>query len=226
MIEGNATSVGWLAKSLGRGELAPFTPGDVAALAESIGFEEVPAGTRLMTEGETSPVVSIIQRGTVELYRLDGRRRVILQVLRDGGVLGDAPLLSDSPPEFSARALTDCELIRLSGSDLHRFLRDNPAVCHRFVVSLAIRLQRMQARLLQVTQGNLRHQVACLLLEETTGGTGDDDVVPLTQGTIAQLLGVARPSVNRVLGEMAEAGLVELGYRRIRVLDAIGLRRL
>ena len=223
MVEGHAAHVGWLAKSLGRGDLAPFTPGDVAALAESIGVEAVAPGTRLMSEGEPSPVVSIIQRGTVELYRLNGRRRVVLQVLKDGDVLGDAPLLSDSPPEFSARALTDCDLIRLSGPDLHRFLRDNPAVCHRFVVSLAIRLQRMQSRLLQVTQGNLRHQVARVLLEETAGGA---DTVPLTQGTIAQLLGAARPSVNKVLGEMADAGLVELGYRRIQVLNADALMKL
>jgi CRP-like cAMP-binding protein len=81
----------------------------------------------------------------------------------------------------------------------------------------------MQARLLQVTQGDLSHQVARVLLEEAAG---TDAVVPLTQGTIAQLLGAARPSVNKVLQDMAIRGLVELGYRRIRVLDVEGLSRL
>jgi CRP-like cAMP-binding protein len=223
MTDGHPAQVGWLARSLGRGDLAPFTATDVAALAQSIGVESVRPGTRLMTEGEASPVVSIIQRGSVELYRLGGKRRVVLQVLHAGDVLGDVPLLSEGPPQFSAKALSECDLIRLSGTDLHRFLRDNPAVCHRFLVSLADRLQRMQARLLQVTQGDLSHQVARVLLEETAG---TEAVVPLTQGTIAQLLGAARPSVNKVLQSMAKASLVELGYRRIRVLDAKGLSRL
>lgn len=215
--------LGWLARTLGRGDLAPFTSTDVAALAASIGAVSVTPGTRLMTEGEPTPVVSIIQRGSVELYRLNGRRRIVLQVLRAGDVLGDVPLLSEGPPQFSAKALTDCDLIRLQGPDLHRFLRDNPAVCHRFVISLANRLQRMQGRLLQVTQGDLSHQVARVLLE---GTSGEEGTVPLSQSTIAQLLGAARPSVNKVLQDLARAGLVSLGYRRIQVLDPDGLRRL
>ena len=82
--------------------------------------------------------------------------------------------------------------------------------------------ERMQRRLLSVTAGDLTHQVAALLLDETGPEPG---VVPFAQSTIAQLLGATRPSVNRVLKAMEAAGHLRLGYRRIEVLDPPGLER-
>lgn len=42
-----------------------------------------------------------------------------------------------------------------------------------------------------------------------------DDVVSLPQTTVAALLGVRRPSVNRVLRKFARGGLVEISYGRV-----------
>jgi CRP-like cAMP-binding protein len=53
-----------------------------------------------------------------------------------------------------------------------------------------------------------------------------DGVVPLTQDEIASMAGCTRPTVNRALRSAAEAGMVDLARRRIRVLDLEGLRRL
>jgi CRP/FNR family transcriptional regulator, cAMP and macrophage regulator len=140
----------------------------------------------------------------------------VLQVLREGDVFGDIPFLCDVPPPFSARALTDAAVIRLDAPTLHRLLIERPAVCHRFLFSLAARLQRMQGRLLQLTRGDLRQQVATLLLDETDGGAGE---VALSQATLAELLGASRPAVNKVLKEFEATGALALGYRRIEVRE-------
>lgn len=216
----NLQDAGWLARSLGRGELAPFTDADVRALGEVMGIERVAAGTRLMAEGEPVAAIGIIRSGAVELYRRRAGRRVVLQVLRAGDVFGDIPFLCELPPPFSARALTDAQVIRLDASALHRVLTGRPAVCHRFLFSLASRLQRMQSRLLQLTRGDLRQQVVALLLDEVADGP---EVLTLSQATIAELLGASRPAVNKVLKDLERDGLLELGYRRITVLDARAL---
>lgn len=212
----------WLAGSLGRPESAPFTAADVAALSAHMGTVHAPAGAPLMAEGDSNPTVWVVKSGEVELYRRQGQRRVVIAVLSCGDVVGDVPVLSGQPPAFSARALTDTVLVRLSVPDLHRFLLEHPAVSLRFAVSLAGRLQRMQARLLHIAGGDLHHQVAQLLLEQTGGGPGE---VSLSQGTIAGLLGASRPWVNRVLNDLAGEGLLRLGYRSITVLDAPTLSR-
>jgi CRP-like cAMP-binding protein len=57
-------------------------------------------------------------------------------------------------------------------------------------------------------------------------GMYGDGVIPLTQDEIASMAGCTRPTVNRALRSAADAGVVDLARRRIRVLDLEGLRRL
>lgn len=213
----------WMARHLGRGDLFPFTADDVTELAATIGVERVEAGTRLLAAGGPADFIGIIEQGEVELSHRTGLRRVVLQILRDGDLLGDVPFFCQLPAPFTARALTDVMLIRLDRPSVDRLLAARPALAQRFLYSLASRLDRMQQRLLQLTGGELRHQVAALLLAES----GDTDgVVRLPQSTLAQLLGATRPAVNRVLKALESDGLIGLGYREIQVVDPRGLERL
>ncbi|WP_241175860.1 helix-turn-helix domain-containing protein [Modestobacter sp. KNN46-3] len=61
--------------------------------------------------------------------------------------------------------------------------------------------------------------MAGLLVDEAEDGN-----VQLPQRTLAAMLGVARPSLNKVLKDLERRGLVELGYGSIRLLDEAGLR--
>src|SRR6266540_3420406 len=88
-------------------------------------------------------------------------------------------------------------------------------------IQLLLRLARSQARLLGLLGGSLAEQAARLLLDEA----GDGDVVVLPQRTLAAMLGVQRPSLNKVLRQFEEQGLLELSYRSVRILDPAGLKR-
>lgn len=212
----------WMARHLGRGDLFPFTSSEVAELAATIGVETVEPGTRLLGTGGPVEFIGIIERGEVELSHRSGFRRVVLQILRDGDLLGDVPFFCRLPAPFTARALTEVMLIRLDRQSVDRLLAARPALAQRFLYSLASRLDRMQQRLLQLTGGDLRKQVASLLLDESD----DMPVVRLPQATLAQLLGATRPAVNRVLKALEADGLIRLGYRQIEVVDARALERI
>lgn len=199
---------------------APFTSADLAALVEAMGVEQVAPGTRLMSEGAAAERVGIVETGAVELYRRRSGSRVVLQILQPGDVFGDVPALCRSVPAFSARALTRATLVRVDAEKFLHLLAERPAVGQRFLVSLASRLQRMQDRVLEVTQGDLRRRVAVVLLGQTGGGPGR---VELSQDTLASLTGSSRQSVNRVLREFEDDGVLALGYRQVDVLDPVGL---
>lgn len=211
----------WVARCVGRGDVAPFGPEEIARLAELVGTTEVAAGTPLMREGDPVDAVGVILRGEVELFRRLGIRRVVLQVLRDGDVFGDIPYFCHMPAPFHARALGPVTLVRLDAERVWPLLERHPVMCRRIIYSLASRLQRTQQRLLELTAGDLRRQVVMLLVDETGGGAG---VVRMAQSTIAELLGASRPAVNRVLRELQDEGVVALGYRRIEVTDPDRLR--
>lgn len=213
----------WLARCTGRGELAPFSPEEIVRLAESVGVRHVAAGTPLMTEAQPVRAIGIIQHGEVVLTRRHGVRRVVLQVLHPGDVYGDIPFLCQMAPPFTARALSDAAVVELDADAFWALLSTRPHVCQRFLFSIASRLQRMQQRLLEVTAGDLQRQVASFLLDETRGGS---TVIPLTQSTIAELLGATRPNVNRTLKHLEADGIVALGYRSIEVRDPAALQAL
>ncbi len=213
----------WMARHLGRGDLFPFTPEEVAELATTIGVDRVERGTRLLGAGGPVEFIGIIEQGEVELSHRAGLRRVVLQILRGGDLLGDVPFFCRLPAPFTARALTEVMLIRLERPSLDRLLAARPALAQRFLYSLASRLDRMQQRLLQLTRGDLRQQVAALLLDE---GGEDGNPVRLPQATLAELLGATRPAVNRVLKGMEAEGLVHLGYGEVEVAEPRALERI
>jgi CRP-like cAMP-binding protein len=212
----------WIARSLGRGDLFPFTPEDVAELAERIGFATYEPGTRLLAPGGPVEWIGLIEYGEVELSHRSGVRRVVLQILRDGDLLGDVPYFCRLPSPYTARTLTEVMLIRLERRDLEGLLASHPMIAQRFLYSLASRLERMQRRLLQLTGGELRTQVATLLLDEAGA---DSEPVRLPQATLAELLGARRPSVNRVLKQLEAEGAIRLTYRQVDILDAGALAR-
>ena len=68
-------------------------------------------------------------------------------------------------------------------------------------------------------------QLAGLLLDEADGDA-DRGVVRLPQRTLAAMLGVARPSLNKILKEFERHGLVEVGYSSVQLVDVEALRRI
>lgn len=210
-----------MARASGRGELSPFPPGELARLAETVGADQVDAGAPLMVESEPVACVGVIHHGEVELHTRSRTRRVVLQVLHPGDVFGDIPFLCRMPAPFGARALTDVTVTRLDPGALWSVLDAHPRLCERFLFSMASRLWKLQQRLLELTAGDLRSQVATLLLDETGGDRG---VIHLPQVTLAELLAATRPSVNGALKQLEREGAVRLGYRRIEVVDPDALR--
>ena len=51
----------------------------------------------------------------------------------------------------------------------------------------------------------------------------DDDALPLTQGLLAEMLGVQRPTITIVLRDFQRAGLVELSRQRVTIRNRRGL---
>src|SRR5581483_10049734 len=82
----------WIARCLGRAEWGPLASGDVAALAARLREDPYPAGTALFRPGQAPRRVHIVHSGAVELSRRLKDRKVVLQIVRSGDVVGDVPV--------------------------------------------------------------------------------------------------------------------------------------
>lgn len=212
-------SAGWIACCLGRGQRAPLGTGDVDQLVECFGESLFAGGTFVFRSGDPAARIHVVRTGTVELSRVINGRRVALQILRPGDVFGDVPAFLGEPEPFDARSIEDCAILSLGADELFEMLQTRPRVAQRWFVSLAERMAGLQGRLGDLLAGGLEAQLASVLLRESN----HKSQIILTQDQLAEMLGAARTSVQRVLKQLEQDGLIELGYRRIEVIDASGL---
>jgi len=54
---------------------------------------------------------------------------------------------------------------------------------------------------------------------------GDGDALPITQGLLAEMLGVQRPTITNAARELEDAGLVARGRRQVTILNRQGLMK-
>jgi len=209
----------WIACCLGRGKHAPLSERDVAQLVDEVGGSSFAGGTFVFRRGDPAARVHILRSGMLELSREINGRRVALQILQPGDVFGDVPALLGEPEPFDARALEDCTVLSLEASALFTLLQTRPRVAQRWFVSLAERTAGFQNRLVDLLAGGLESQLASILVR-MSDERGD---VRLTHDHLAEMVGAPRSSIQRVLKSLESAGLIEIGYRRIHLLDAGGL---
>ncbi|AEA23528.1 CRP-like cAMP-binding protein [Amycolatopsis echigonensis] len=210
----------WLIQCL-TGDTAVDVPdGDVAELAAHLAVRILPAGADAFASGDRPDGVSVIRSGAIELMIGEGPHRRVAQVLRQGDVFGDIPLLLDRDPPYRPRAATTTTCLWIAAEDFRRLVSDRPVLARVWLISCARRFFDSQARLLRLVDGALPQRVARHLLSEARDG-----VVALPQATLAAMLGIPRPSLNRVLRDFERRRLISLHYRQVRLLDIDGLRR-
>ena len=113
-------------------------------------------------------------------------------------------------------------MLSIEAGQLLVLLRTRSQVAQRWFVSLAERMAGLQGRLVDLLAGGLESQLASILLREGE----DDGSVRVSHAHLAELLGVPRSCVQRVLKSLETAGLIRLGYRRIELVDRTGLASL
>ena len=175
-------------------------------------------GTQLFKEGD-SAAVFLVDTGEVDVYRGTAAKPRVLGRVGPGSVLGDIAVFEHTVHKWSARAVGSVRVVRVERSRLLRELAMHPGLSLRWMAAGLRQLEATQRRVVELMHKPVLARVADLLADEAHGG----NEVNLSQATIATLLGVSRQSINEALGGLRERGLVDTGYRQIRILDDAGL---
>lgn len=205
---------------LADGAACALPAADVVALATHLVVRKLHPGQRVFAADQRPDGVWIVRSGAVELMLGNGKNPVVAQVLRDGDVFGDIPLLIDGASPYHSRAVRSTTCLWLAADDFLRLLADRPAIARMWLRSCAARYISSQARLLGLIDGSLAQRTAVLLLCEARAG-----VVALSQATLAAMIGSPRPSLNRVLRTFRQQGLISLNYGQLRIIDEARLRQ-
>ena len=104
--------------------------------------EEHPAGAYIFREGDLGTEMFILQEGQVEILKTVNGVDEQLAVLEKGDFFGEMSLLEDLPRTASARAVTECKVIRINGATFDQMLRSKPEIAVRIMRKLSRRLRQ------------------------------------------------------------------------------------
>jgi CRP-like cAMP-binding protein len=111
--------------------------------------------------------------------------------------------------------------------DFEDLRRSDPSVERLLVEALSTRVGRLTGHLVEALYEPVEVRLVrrLLSLTRTYPDTDGKITVPLTQEDLASMAGTTRPTANRVLKELEDAGTVAVARGRIEVLDVDALER-
>lgn len=200
---------------------------EVRAMARML---EVRRGQHIYVPGDPSDQIFLLKVGVVRISaQADDHAERILAFLYPGDIFGELAVVDESPRGYLATAHEDAVLCAFGRDVLLRTIQQTPALGYRITKLMGVRLRRLETRVEELLFKSAHARVAHALLEMATdyGVTDNGGVlipIRLNQRDLGNLVGLARETVNVVLQDFKQRGLVDATRRNIRIADPSGLR--
>jgi CRP/FNR family transcriptional regulator, cyclic AMP receptor protein len=197
---------------------------DIAELRRMTTITTVPRGRVFYQPDDVSEVLFLLREGRVQLYRISPEgKTLVIATLGPGTLFGEMTLLGQQMHNTFAEALDDCTIYVMSRADLERVILDKPIVGLRMLEATSRRLNEAERRLDDMAFKGIPARLASLLLRLSTDQESDE-IVGLTHQDLAETIGTYRETATQVLNDMKAEGLIEIGRKRIQLLDTERLK--
>jgi CRP/FNR family cyclic AMP-dependent transcriptional regulator len=197
-----------------------FTLAQLEPFHHTIRMETCPTGHVFYRPGETGEGMFLLKEGRAQLYRLaaDGRKFVFAEV-PPSSMFGEMSCVGQAMYECFAEATEDSVICTLTRSDVQRLIVAYPQFAMRLIETMGRRIIEAERQLEDLAFKTVVPRLAAFLHRESRDGMLDG----LSHQDIAERLGIHRETVTYALNELKAAGIIEIGRRRIRLLDAARL---
>lgn len=207
-------------------ELAVFqdlSPREMQELNRIITMSTVPRGRVFYRPEEPGEVLFILKEGRVQLYRISPEgKKLVITTLGPHTLFGEMALLGTKMHNTFAEALDDCLICVMSRTDLERLILNKPQVALRILEVTGKRLREAEERLENMAFKGIPARLASLLLR-LSAEQDSQEITGLTHQDLAESVGTYRETATQVLNDLKAQGLIDIGRKRIKILDADGL---
>jgi CRP/FNR family transcriptional regulator len=183
----------------------------------------------LFSEGEEAKGFYVLLVGKVKLFKLspEGKEQILHVVSAPDAFAEAALFLGGTYPAF-AEALTDGQLLFISGEEFNQLIERNPKLSINMIVSLSHYLKRFTSLIEELSLKEVSSRLAKYLLELSSLGGKDlrEVELDLTKTQLASKLGTVSETLSRTLTKMKSKGIIEVKKNRILILDRKALEEL
>jgi CRP/FNR family transcriptional regulator len=120
---------------------------ELQELAKSCQERSYPAGTTILSQGDTGVGLYVLKSGKVRVIQANNpdRAETELAVVGPGDVLGEMALLDDLPRSASVVAIDDVTALLLPIWEFRSILRSHPDIALKLLAVLSRRLRKVEA---------------------------------------------------------------------------------
>lgn len=174
----------------------------------------------IIDEGDLSNCAYIINSGRVKVFLSDEHgKEIVLSELNSGEYFGEMSLIDHEERSAAVMAMDDVELTVISQKSFWACLRSHPEIAERIMFGLVANLREANKKISSLVFMDAYERVANLLLElaEDQNGLLVIDEKP-THQYIANIVGVSREMITRILKNMVADGFIEIEGKQMIVL--------
>lgn len=189
------------------------------AFGKSISMHKVKRGDVVASSEDLSNNMYVLMKGELHLVCTNSEgRRLVIATLTPGAIFGEGALDNTSDPNLFAEAVDAGVIWTIPAQKARSMTIQYPILGWGMLQTYGQRLMQVENSLEDVAYKKLPERLASLLMELCEYENGL--IKGISHQSLADRLGTYRETVSAILRDFKRQGLVELGYRRITILDA------
>ena len=172
------------------------------------------AGELIFSEADIADSVMYVQQGRVKLSVFSKTREGVVAILASGEFFGEDCLSGQSFRMKSATAMTKSTILVIAKATMRQLLHVEPSLSDRFIEHLLLRNVRIEEDLADQLVSSCEQRLARVLLRLARCGAQSKPKKirpPISQATLAGMVGSTRPRVNQFLQKFKALGFVNMG---------------
>ncbi len=169
-------------------------------------------------QGDAADSVFYLQKGRAKVTVVSQRgKEATITLLSGGEFVGEGSLAAIAGLRLStATAMNTCTALKISRHEMIRVMHDEPAFADLFLKFLLARSMRTQADLVdQLFNSSEKRLARILLLMAEFGKPGEPEtfIPPITQETLADMIGTTRSRVSFFMNRFRKLGFISYNGR-------------
>ncbi len=199
---------------------------ELARLESRSLMRKFPTKTLVYMPSDQSDGVLLLTAGRVRIGTVTGEgKQAILAFVEPGELFGELAVFDDGNREDYAEATENSTVLFLPADEMRRLAEEHAPVSFGITKLIGLRRKRIERRLKSLLFRSNRERLIHLLLElaEQYGLPSDGEIdlgIKLSHQDLAAVIGSTRETVTIVLGELQAEGALQVGRRKIVLIDA------
>lgn len=192
----------------------------------------VPKGSYVFHSGENYPFWLGVAAGALKSSKVSSQgKQVNFVYILQGTWFGEGTLVNQETRKYSLQAVDDSLLLRMPAETFNWLLDSSIRFNHFIIRQMSSTLSQFISMVEYERILDTSARVACLLasvfqFNVLAGNRAKVNLnLTISQEDLAMMCGVSRQTFNEVIHELEKLGIVETGYRNLRILDIDRLRR-